>query len=330
MSHMSHIDGIKSYLIQLVKSHIYMETGTRTEVTVFNQINTNVNRLLQLGVPEMEIRSIIERAQVYDGSRPIPRFATRRYIIPSHQQEIERLMQESSNDDGDYEEEIVALNTRSNGAMNRRTSEGEMADLSRRIREIDFEDDDFEDDDFRRTRVSVAATNSRRQALATHPVIRIPSPPFEDDYRRQALATPPVIRIRSPRFEDDFEDDFRERRVSAAAIRRPAAAAASAVASATGHQMPSYLNEDDEDIDSKDLDEYKHMIKCPVCIGNIKDVRLSPCGHMMCKSCMKDYMTRRDTECPICKKQFTSFDKVYYNKYLKYKNKYLQLKTKSF
>ena len=89
--------------------------------------------------------------------------------------------------------------------------------------------------------------------------------------------------------------------------------------------VPEYLNIKDEDINSKDLEEYKEMLKCPVCIENIKDIRLSPCGHMMCKLCVKGYVSRGEIQCPVCRKLFTSFDKVYYGKYLKYKMKYLQL-----
>jgi hypothetical protein len=109
-------------------------------------------------------------------------------------------------------------------------------------------------------------------------------------------------------------DDFEE------GANAPAPAAAAAI--------PDYLNMEDEDIDSKDLEQYKEMIKCPVCIGNIKDVRLSPCGHMMCKSCVKTYIDSGNRRCPVCTQPFASFDKVYYSKYLKYKNKYVMLKNK--
>ncbi len=90
------------------------------------------------------------------------------------------------------------------------------------------------------------------------------------------------------------------------------------------------LDGEDEDVDTKDVDQLKEMIKCPICVTNIKDVRLSPCGHMMCKTCAKQYLARGETKCPVCQQRFTNMDKVYYAKYLKYKNKYLQLKTKSF
>jgi hypothetical protein len=102
----------------------------------------------------------------------------------------------------------------------------------------------------------------------------------------------------------------------------PAAAPAAAPAA---YQLPAYLNKKDEGIDSKDLEEYKEMMKCGICYTNIKDVRFSPCGHMLCKSCVKAYIQSGENKCPYCQKPFTGFDKVYYAKYLKYKNKYLQL-----
>lgn len=70
------------------------------------------------------------------------------------------------------------------------------------------------------------------------------------------------------------------------------------------------------------------MIRCPVCQDNIKDIRLT-CGHMVCKNCATQLHALKQ-KCPICRKDITSMDKVYYNKYLKYKNKYFQLKTKGF
>ncbi len=202
-------EDIKKYLSDWVKYHMYMEAGTLEEQRVFTQLDDTVNELLRIGVPEMEIREIIQRAQVYDTSRPLPTWPTRRYMTPSHLQEITRI-------------------------------------------------------------------------------------------RDRAIYYP----------EDDEEH----------------VAPAQGASSASG--TTAYLNEEDEDIDTKDLDQYKTMMKCPVCLGNIKDVRLSPCGHMMCKSCIKGYTTRGEHKCPICKRDFTSFDKVYYAKYLKYKNKYVMLKNK--
>jgi hypothetical protein len=93
-------------------------------------------------------------------------------------------------------------------------------------------------------------------------------------------------------------------------------------------KFPDYLNMEDEDIDSKNLEQLQELLACPICKGNIKDVRLSPCGHMMCKTCVKIYLESGNRKCPVCAQPFTNFDKVYYGKYLKYKMKYFSLKNK--
>jgi hypothetical protein len=71
------------------------------------------------------------------------------------------------------------------------------------------------------------------------------------------------------------------------------------------------------------------MLRCPVCQENIKDIRLT-CGHMVCNMCATR-LRDLNQKCPMCRKDITSMDKVYYNKkYLKYKNKYLSLKKDIF
>jgi len=69
-----------------------------------------------------------------------------------------------------------------------------------------------------------------------------------------------------------------------------------------------------------------HYLECPVCMNNVKSIRFSPCGHMACKRCIREMRSRGDYQCPVCRDQYNSVDRVYFNKYLKYKNKYLQLK----
>jgi hypothetical protein len=71
---------------------------------------------------------------------------------------------------------------------------------------------------------------------------------------------------------------------------------------------------------------YSQSILCRVCFENIKDIRLN-CGHMLCKVCAR-ILRQRHSPCPICRVPTTSYDKIFYNKYLKYKTKYLQLKNK--
>ena len=117
------------------------------------------------------------------------------------------------------------------------------------------------------------------------------------------------------------------------------------------HQEDEYYDDDDDDYDDYDDDpvpltreqlnaqtlqsdvnqfneqaNYSELLKCPVCLENIKDIRLN-CGHMLCTVCAR-ILRQNNRPCPICRVPTTSYDKVFYNKYLKYKTKYLQLKNK--
>jgi hypothetical protein len=73
-------------------------------------------------------------------------------------------------------------------------------------------------------------------------------------------------------------------------------------------------------IETLNGDSAKRLLECPICMEHIKDFRLN-CGHMLCNMCAQNV-----TECPTCMEHITQRDRVYYNKYLKYKQKYLQLK----
>ena len=76
-------------------------------------------------------------------------------------------------------------------------------------------------------------------------------------------------------------------------------------------------------IDKEDKTErYLKRMECPICLENESDTRLS-CGHLCCGRCAIEIQ-----ECHICRTPITSRDKIYYHKYLKYKNKYLSLQSK--
>jgi len=104
-----------------------------------------------------------------------------------------------------------------------------------------------------------------------------------------------------------------------AAARPPQAPAAAAVAT-----VDQILGDDILDVLMDDANI--QYLECPVCMNNVKSFRFSPCGHMACKSCIREMRSRGDYQCPVCRNQYNSVDRVYFNKYLKYKNKYLQLK----
>jgi hypothetical protein len=76
-------------------------------------------------------------------------------------------------------------------------------------------------------------------------------------------------------------------------------------------------------IESLTGESAKALLECPICMVHIKDIRLN-CGHMLCNMCAQQV-----TECPICRNPVTQKERVFYNKYLKYKQKYLQLKKQN-
>ena len=65
-----------------------------------------------------------------------------------------------------------------------------------------------------------------------------------------------------------------------------------------------------------------------ICLENVVNTRLSPCGHLLCNIC---YDRLETPKCPKCKQNVTSGERIYFggykDKYLKYKHKYLQLKN---
>jgi hypothetical protein len=126
--------------------------------------------------------------------------------------------------------------------------------------------------------------------------------------------------------DDDWNRERYTNRNTAAAVavRNPAAAAfavrnpaAAAVASIDGESA---------DLDNIPAADIPKMIRCPVCLDKIKDVRLN-CGHLVCRECARRLKQSTGT-CPECRQPITKTEIVYYNKYLKYKNKYLELKNK--
>ena len=76
--------------------------------------------------------------------------------------------------------------------------------------------------------------------------------------------------------------------------------------------------------DNKDVSI--EMLRCPVCQINVKDIRLT-CGHLVCGTCAIK-ISQLNNACPICREPIRNMDKVYYKKYLKYKNKYVMLRNK--
>ena len=70
-------------------------------------------------------------------------------------------------------------------------------------------------------------------------------------------------------------------------------------------QIIQYITIAPERLQIRD-DEGNELGECPICMSNVKDIILQPCGHCcMCKMCY-DKMQYRDQKCPICRKPITS------------------------
>jgi WD40 repeat protein len=92
-----------------------------------------------------------------------------------------------------------------------------------------------------------------------------------------------------------------------------------------------------QDETNQQLVQYRDRINCPVCLVKAKNIIIKKCGHGLCDACYSEIL-RRNKQCPTCREplnghnsEYTPFyiggSNQYYKKYLKYKNKYLQLKN---
>ena len=68
-------------------------------------------------------------------------------------------------------------------------------------------------------------------------------------------------------------------------------------------------------------------LKC-YCGTNYVNMVLIPCGHLVCSTCAKKIQLN-NSWCSKCSNLITNINDIYYQKYLKYKNKYLSLKNKN-
>ena len=51
--------------------------------------------------------------------------------------------------------------------------------------------------------------------------------------------------------------------------------------------------------------------RCTVCLDNVREVLLHPCGHVcVCQDC-SDRLKYGDNQCPICRKNISSISKAY-------------------
>ena len=70
-------------------------------------------------------------------------------------------------------------------------------------------------------------------------------------------------------------------------------------------------------------------------MGHSVNMRLDPCGHLLCSTCFNILITRPISQqiCPKCRTPIVKSDRIFYggdykNKYLKYKAKYISIKKR--
>ena len=49
---------------------------------------------------------------------------------------------------------------------------------------------------------------------------------------------------------------------------------------------------------------------CKICAENDKDVRLEPCGHLICHICLHSWLDSGRTDCPFCREEIKDSEAV--------------------
>ncbi len=337
----------KAYLEFLVRIHTTTEANTPEEHRIFRRLDHDVNELLRLGVPEAEIEQIINVAQERQQHHQIPDYATRRYMTPSQRRRYHVYLDFLNNNDATYyppgPDQLV------------RGVFIDLEILERIVREhLNTEANTPEEQRLHDT-LDQMVTRLSNQGVSDVIILRAIQLQGVDGIRLPLAITRYILPVereaierrmeemeheQNNMFDDDFNDAFlddnededepipQDAPLAAEPLAALIAREATAAPTATMQNRYDFLNDEGEDLDSKDLEQYKDMMRCEICLTNIKDVRLSPCDHQFCKTCVKSLINRRETKCPKCRVTFTSVNKVYYNKYLKYKMKYFALKNK--
>uniref|UniRef100_A0A6C0HVC0 RING-type domain-containing protein n=1 Tax=viral metagenome TaxID=1070528 RepID=A0A6C0HVC0_9ZZZZ len=108
-------------------------------------------------------------------------------------------------------------------------------------------------------------------------------------------------------------------------------AAAAAQRALRGPTLQQNIHELDQERQAKIGVSYSERLNCVLCLNNEVNTVLIPCGHLFCSRCIQTYKEREiakrvTPKCPQCRTEFKGMHNIYYQKYLKYKNKYLALK----
>ena len=49
---------------------------------------------------------------------------------------------------------------------------------------------------------------------------------------------------------------------------------------------------------------------CKICAENDKDMKLEPCGHLICHACLHNWMDSGRTDCPFCREEIRDTEQV--------------------
>ena len=62
------------------------------------------------------------------------------------------------------------------------------------------------------------------------------------------------------------------------------------------------------EVERYELETLRKAVRCSVCQERSKEVVLSKCYHMFCKTCIDDNLRNRNRKCPTCKQMFGQDD----------------------
>ena len=103
----------------------------------------------------------------------------------------------------------------------------------------------------------------------------------------------------------------------------------------TGTAIMAPINKTPEIFPETNYQSFAERFRCSVCFDNAVNLRLDPCGHLLCSSCYSKLRNEPIKKCPICRENINNTNYIFYGgcdykkKYLKYKLKYLNLKSKN-
>lgn len=49
---------------------------------------------------------------------------------------------------------------------------------------------------------------------------------------------------------------------------------------------------------------------CKICAENDKDVRIEPCGHLMCHNCLEQWQEKGGEGCPFCRSEIKDIHNI--------------------